>query len=167
MRKLILVVLVAVAAWWYFIGGRNLTEAHVNEFYRSVEVATLERKPEDLCSLLDEDFKSTGNVAIGGQQRTDSQDKAQTCEAYRQLYASWEKLGGKMGGILQLDSEYEIHSITFSTDKKTATVDISSSLDVAGSITNIRSRRKDTLVPRNGKVMLLRSEGSGSVGGGS
>ena len=43
-------------------------------------------------------------------------------------------------------------------------VDVSSSLDVAGSIMNIRARSTDTLVRRNGKVLLLRSQGTGSVG---
>ncbi|MDR3054540.1 MAG: hypothetical protein LBU53_03955 [Zoogloeaceae bacterium] len=167
MKKLILVALVVAGAWWYFVGGRNLSEEHVRGFYRGLEVATLERKPENLCSLLADDFESTGTMAIGGQSRTDTQNKTRTCEAYRGLYESWEKLGEKMGGTLQLDSTYTIHSVAISPDNKTATVDISSSLDVAGSIMNIRSRSTDTLIRRNGKVLLLRSEGKGSIGSGS
>lgn len=167
MKKLILVVLVAGAVWWYFIGGRKLSEDHVNSFYRDLEVATLQRKPENICALLASEFQSTGTVSIGGASRSDAQDKTQTCEAYRGMYETWEKLGEKMGGTLQLDSNYTIHSIAISPDSKTATVDISSSLDVAGSIMNIRSRSTDTLVRRNGKVLLLHSEGVGSIGAGS
>jgi hypothetical protein len=165
MKKLIVVVLIAVGAWWYFVGGRKLSEEQVQGFYRNLERATLERKPEALCSLLAKDFESTGTVAIAGQSRTQSQDRAQTCEGYRLLYESWEKLGEKMGGILQLDSDYTIHSVEISADNKTATVDVSSSLDVAGSIMKIRSRSTDTLIRRNGKVLLLRSESKGSIGG--
>ena len=167
MKKVILVVLIAVAGWWYFIGSRKLSEQHVRDFYRDVEIATLERKPEALCALLAEDFQSAGTVSIGDRRHTEAQNKAQTCEGYKQLYDTWEKLGEKMGGILQLDSGYEIHSVAIASDQKTATVDISTSLDVAGSIMNIRSRSTDTLVRRNGKMLMLRSEGEGSVGGGS
>lgn len=167
MKKIILVVLIAVATWWYFIGGRKMNEAHVTEFYRNLEAATLERKPDDLCALLADDFRSIGTAVIQGVKVTDENSKAETCEAYRELYAAWAKLGEKMGGMLQLDSDYEIHSISFSPDRKSATVDISSSLDVAGSITNIRSRSTDSLVRRNGKVMLIRSEGISSVSAGS
>ena len=167
MKKVLLITILAGAAWWYFAGGLSISEAQVNDFYRTTEVATLERKPGDLCNLLAEDFSSTGSVALGGQSRTESQSKSQTCEGYAAMYAAWEKLGEKMGGTLQLDSKYEIHSIAISPDKKTAKVDISSSLDVAGTLTNIRSRSTDTLVRRSGKVLLLRSEGTASVSAGS
>lgn len=167
MKKLILLALVATAGWWYFIGGRTLTEAHVQEFYRNLEVATLQRQPEALCSLLADDFTSTATISAAGRRHTETQDKAQACQGYRDLYASWEKLGQAMGGMLQLDSSYEVHSIVISADGETAAVDFSSSLDVAGSIMNIRSRSNDTLIRRNGKVMLLRSDGKGSISSGS
>lgn len=167
MKKLVLVILIAGTAWWYFVGGRKLTEEHVGSFYRDLEVATLERKPEDICALLASDFQSTGTVTVGSKTRPNAQDKSQTCNAYRDLYATWEKLGERMGGTLQLDSDYTIHSIAISPDRKTATVDISTSLDVAGSIMNIRSRSTDTLIRRNGKVLLLRSAGVGSIEAGS
>ncbi|AYQ29016.1 MULTISPECIES: hypothetical protein [unclassified Polaromonas] len=163
MKKLILLALVAAGAWWYFAGGRKLSDEHVRAFYRGVEVATLERKPQDLCALLADNFESTGTVTIGGQSHTETQNKAGACAAYQGLYESWEKLGEKMGGTLQLDFSYTVHSVAISPDNKTATVDISSSLDVAGSIMNIRSRSTDTLIRRNGKVLLLRSESKGFI----
>eukprot|EP01038_Epipyxis_sp_PR26KG_P003899 gene3899-5589_t len=150
MKKLLLVAFVAAAGWWYFIGGRTLSEAQVIDFYRDVEKATLERKPGDLCNLLADDFSATGAVALAGVSKTESQTRSETCDGYRALYAAWDQLGEKMGGTLQLDSKYEIHSIALSADKKSATVDISSSLDVAGTITNIRARSTETLVRRNG-----------------
>ena len=166
-KKLVLVILIAGAAWWYFVGGRKLTEERVTAFYSDLEIATRGRKPEDICALLASEFQSTGTFAVGAKTRTDVQDKSQTCEAYRDLHATWEQLGEKMGGTLQLDSDYTIHSIAISPDGKTATVDISTSLDVAGSVMNIRSRSTDTLVRRNGKVLLLHSAGVGSIGAGS
>jgi hypothetical protein len=166
MKKLVLVILIAGAAWWYFIGGRKLSEEKVVAFYRTQEAATLDRKPDVLCSLLADDFTTTGTVAIGGTQRTATQNKTEVCDAYQELYATFEKLGDQMGGMLQLDSRYEIHSIEISADGKTATVDISTSLDVAGSIMNMRAHTTDTLIRKNGSVLLVSSDGTGSVGGG-
>lgn len=169
MKKLVMLVLVAaVGGWWYFSGARKLSDENVKDFYRNIEIATLERKPEVLCALLADDFESTGTVTIGGQGQVQAgvQNKAQTCEGYQKLYESWDKLGEKMDGILQLDSKYTIHNISISPDSKTAIVDMSSSLDVGGSIMNITARSTDTLIRKNGKVLMLRSEGKGSVGGG-
>jgi hypothetical protein len=165
MKKIILLALVLGGGWWYFVGGRQLSDDRVNGFYQQWERATLERKPQDLCDLLADDFESQGTMVVGGRaQSTGPQNKELTCEAYRGLYDTWEKLGEKMGGLLQLDSQYTVHSIVLSADRKTATVDFSSSLDVGGSIMNIRSRSTDTLVRRNGKVLMLRSQGQGSIG---
>ena len=163
-----LILIAATAGWWYFSAARKLSDEQVKDFYRNLEIATLERKPEALCALLADDFESTGTMTVGGQSQiqTGVQNKAQTCEAYQKLYASWDKLGEKMGGILQLDSKYTIHNISISADSKTAIVDMSSSLDVGGSIMNISARSTDTLIRKNGKVLMLHSEGNGSIGGG-
>lgn len=163
MKKFILIAILAGAGWWYFIGGRTISEQHVARFYQELEAATLSRNPEALCALLADDFVTSGTVAIGGQNRSSTQNKAQTCDAYVATYASFEKLGDKMGGMLQLDSNYEIKRIDVQPDGKSAIVDFSSSLDVAGTITNIRSRSTDTLIRRNGKTLMLRSEGTGSI----
>lgn len=163
MRKFVLLGILAGAGWWYFIGGRTITEAHVVRFYQDLEAATLSRNPEALCALLDDKFQTVGTVEIGGRRNTSTQDKEQTCEAYADMYRNFALLGDKMGGILQLDSSYTINSVAIEPDSKKATVDYSSSLDVAGTIMNIKSRSTDTLIRRNGKVLMLRSEGKGSI----
>lgn len=169
MKKLILLlVFFGTAAWWMLIGGRHITEAQARDFYSDYERATLSRQPDALCALLDDGFTSSGTVSAQGRRSaTEHQNKAQTCSGYVDLYRTWSDLGDKMGGILQLDSDITIHSVTISTDGRTATVDVSTSLDVGGSLMSIRSRSTDTLVRKNGLVRLLRSEGHGSVGVGS
>lgn len=163
MRKILLLAILAGASWWYFIGGRTITEAQVVRFYRDLEHATLSRNPEALCALLDDEFQSVGTLSMGGRRSTVTQDKAQACEAYTEMYKNFALIGDKMGGMLQLDSGYTINSVVIQPDSKSATVDFSSSLDVAGTIMNIRSRSTDTLIRRNGKVLMLRSEGKGRI----
>ena len=163
LKKLILLVLVAAGAWWYFIGSRKLTEDHINSLYQEMERATLAREPKALCDLLADDFQSTSKTSVGGRSVSTSENKDQTCQSYVSLYDSFEKIGDRMGGIVQLDSAYEIHEIQIAPDKKSARVDVSSSLDVAGTVMNIRSRSWDTVIRRNGKVLVLKSDGEGSI----
>lgn len=163
MRKFVLLAILAGASWWYFIGGRTITEAHVQRFYQDLEHATLSRNPEALCALLDNDFQSVGTLSMGGRRETVEQNKEQACQAYDEMYKSFAAIGNQMGGMVQLDSSYKINSVAIQPDSKSATVDFTSSLDVAGTIMNFRSRSTDTLIRRNGKVLMLRSEGKGKI----
>jgi hypothetical protein len=164
MKKIIFLILCAGAIWWYFIGGRTVTEESVREFYQKQEVAMLERLPEELCGFLDSNFQSTNVTTVGGESRTDSVNKDQACESTRKLYQSFEAMGEKMGGMVQLDHSYTINSIEIAPDKKSATVDVSDSLDVAGSMMNIRSRSTDTIIRKNGKLLMLSSIDKATLG---
>jgi hypothetical protein len=164
MKKFILLIaILAGAGWWYFVGGRRISEDHVTRFYQELEAATLNRNPEALCALLADDFETSGTVEIGGKTGSSTRNKTQTCRAYAATYENFEKLGDKMGGVLQLDSSYNINSIEIQPDRKSALVDFSSSLDVGETIMNIHSHSTDTLIRRNGKTLMLRSEGTGSI----
>lgn len=163
MNKLVLLALLGGAGWWYFVGGRTISEEHVHRFYQQLEAATLSRNPQALCALLADDFETTGTLEIGGRRTTSTNNRAQSCEAYTAMYENFAMLGERMGGIVQLDSTYAINHIAIQPDRKSAVVDFSSSLDVAGTLMNIRSRSTDTLIRRNGKMLMLRSEGRGSV----
>jgi transglutaminase/protease-like cytokinesis protein 3 len=72
-RKVLLLVLIIVGGWWYFIGGRKLSDEHVNGFYRDLEIATLQRQPDAICALLAPDFHSTGSVSTAGNTQTVNQ----------------------------------------------------------------------------------------------
>lgn len=164
MKKfLFFVILIGAASWWYLIGGRQLSEENINEFYRELELATLDRKPDAICDLLAENFESTGTMEAMGQTTTQTTNRAETCDSYAKLYESFKQLGTKTGGIVQIDAKYRIHSINITPDRKSAMVDLSHSFDVAGTVMHIRSRSTDTLIRRNGKVLMLRSEGTGRM----
>jgi hypothetical protein len=166
MKKIVLFVLAAAGAWWYFVGSRTLSEESVLSFYQQQEAATLSRDPEKLCALLDEAFQAKV-IAVPGSTRGGEANRAQTCDGYRAMYQGFEALGDKMGGILQLDYNFTLHKIELAPDKKSATVDVSYSLDVAGSIMHIRTRSTETIIQKLGKPLMIRSEGtSGLTSGG-
>ncbi|MGL4409911.1 MAG: hypothetical protein ACRCTU_16130 [Zoogloea sp.] len=165
MKKPLLVVLALGAAWWYFVGGRKLDETKVRDFYQAQEVATFKREPETLCGLLAKDFhgKYTYSTNIPGHPREDEQNKAEGCEGYRQMYANFAELGDKMGGMLTMEYNYTLYSIKIAPDHKSATVDVGYLMNAGGALINIRARATETLIRRNGKVLLQRSEGSSSI----
>jgi len=163
MKKVLLLAILAGAGWWYFIGSRTISEAHVVRFYQDYEHALLSRNPEAICGMLADDFQAISTTSVGGRRETSTQNKVQTCEAYNALYQSFAQIGDKMGGMLQLDSKYSIESVKIQSDSKSAIVDFKSSLDVAGTIMNIRSRSTDTLIRRNGKVLMQHSEGKAKI----
>ncbi|WP_156939106.1 hypothetical protein [Deefgea rivuli] len=162
----LLAVLCIAGAWWFFVGGRQINEQQVNAFYTSYQAASLSRNPELLCTFMADDFQSSATVDLAGSATEGGANKADTCDGLKDLYVSFDTLGEKMGGMLQLDSDYEIHSIKIAPDQKSAEVEISTNLDVGGSIMNIKSKTTDTLIRRNGKVLMLRSEGQASIGAG-
>lgn len=163
-KTLLLAVFFGIAGWWLLVGGRRITEDQVRTFYQHQEAATLSRQPEALCAMLDDRFQSTGSVSMLGSQSKESQNKAQACAGLADLYQAWADLGDKMDGILQLDSDYTIHSITIAPDGRSAKAEVSISLDVGGSLMHLHSRSTDTLIRSNGMVRLLQSHGQGSVG---
>jgi hypothetical protein len=164
MKKLLVLAVLGIGGgWWYFVAGRTLTEAQVRTFYAEMERATLERKPDELCKVMSEDFEGIVTTRVQGEDQTQTLNKDQTCESFVETYKLFDKIGEKMGGLVQLDSSSEIHSIDLSDDKKRAIVDISTKLVVGGSIMTARSRSVDTLIRRNGKVMIQRSDARQSI----
>lgn len=166
MKTVLVLVLIAGGGWWYFEGGRTLSEKSVNDFYEQQAVATLSRDPEALCDQLGAEYQSSAVITSIEGRAQEKANKDQSCQSLNAMYENFHQLGEKMGGTLQLDYDYKIQKITISKDKKTATVETSYTLDVAGSLMNFEGTSVDTLIRRNGKVMALRSEGKTRVSSG-
>jgi len=79
------------------------------------------------------------------------------------MYAAIKGIGDRMGGMAQLDYAQDIASIKISSNKKTATVETTFSLDIAGEAMKLRGSSTDTLVRHNGIVMSSRTEGTTRV----
>ncbi|MES2886601.1 MAG: hypothetical protein V4739_01185 [Pseudomonadota bacterium] len=157
-KVLIVLALGSAAGWWYFIGGRQVTQEDVQAFYRAQEHALLKREPAALCALLDAQYQANTVVTTQGREATSVLDKAEACEASQAMFDLFQTVGEKMGGIVQLDSGLTVDSVTLTPNRQSAEARITQSLDVAGAFMRIRLTSTDTLVRRNGKVLLLRSE---------
>lgn len=162
MKKLIAIVfliVIATATWWFFIGGRTLSEARIHSFYQDIETAILEKDADALCGKLAKDFQASGTLLFGEQQRSDQLNKTQACEDMAELQRSYDMLNQKMGGMLAISHNHMIHRISLSSDKRTATVEITHTLNVGGNLLSINAHSTDTLIRKNGKTLLLKTMG--------
>lgn len=162
MKKLITIVILIVittATWWFFIGGRTLSEARVNSFYQDIETAILEKDADTLCGKLATDFQGSGTLLFGEQQRSDQLNKTQACEDLTELQRTYDMLNKKMGGMLAVSHTHMIHRISLSPDKRTATVEITHTLNVGGNLLSVNAHSTDTLIRKNGKTLLLKTMG--------
>jgi len=158
-KFVLLVVLAGGGAWWYFVGGRTLTEDQVNAFYAAQTTATLNRDPEALCDMLATDFNGTATSITLARREQITQNRDQACTAYREFYASTEKLGEKMGGMMVLEYDHRVTKLELAADRRSATVRTRFTFDIGGALINVRGTSTDTLMRRNGKVRLSGSDG--------
>ncbi|MBP1151265.1 hypothetical protein [Methylocaldum sp. RMAD-M] len=166
MRMLLLIAILAGVSWYYFIGGRKISDDQVRAFYQMQTHATLSRNPEALCNLLDNDFESRGISVVYGQRTEVTQNKEETCAAYKQMYQGIADIGARLGGIATLGYEHHIDEVEVSSNRKSAIASVHFALTVAGSVMQYRGHSKDTLIRRAGRVLLLRSEEKSSIGNG-
>lgn len=158
MRMLMIVAAVIFGGWYYFEGGRTLDESKVQKFYNQMTHETLSRNPQGLCNLLADDYSGSGRTTAYGQSQTFSADRQQACDSYHKTFAMIEEVGNKLGGIAQLGYDFSIEGIEIAPNKKSATIKTRYAIDIAGSFMNIRGSSTDTLIRRNGKVLVARSE---------
>ena len=166
MKKIVLLLCLAGAGWWYFVASNRLSEEDVRDFYAAQTVATLDRKPEELCKLLADDYSSKITTSVAGQRTTSDHDKGAACQNAHDLYESFDKIGEKMGGVVQLDFNQGLDSIAIAPDRKSATIETRFTFDVASALMNMKGTSTDVLVRRHGKTLMLSSEGKVSLSNG-
>jgi hypothetical protein len=165
MKKFLVLVLAAVAAWWIFVGRNRISESDVQSFYSQQAQAMAARDAEALCATLADDFEGAGVVSAQGvTSGAQTLDKPRTCQDYESLFESLDKLGGVMGSAMQSNFATQVTNVRIADDHKSATVDVESTLDVAPSIMHLHALTTETVVRRNGKTLLLESSGTVNAG---
>ena len=157
MKKLIVLILALAAAWWYFDGGRKMTEASIREHYAEQLMAFDQHDAEALCDGMTDDFESR-SVIIGseGTQRT-TLDRDSACREMTRGLEAFRKLSTASAGMLTPRLDVDIKKIELSIDRKTAVVESVSTLKV-GDMMVQRGRSTDTLVRRMGRIKVQRGE---------
>jgi hypothetical protein len=157
MKKVILLVIVIAAAVWYFDISRKMTETSIRESYQA-QVEALQRfDAEPLCDALDDSY--TASIVMRGSSGAPAkaQDKAGACAELTKTMRRLKMLSERTAGMLEPDYDFEIESITLSSDRKLATVEVTSAMRF-GDMTLARSHSVDHLIRRNGRIRNASSE---------
>lgn len=171
MKILIPLLLITLITWSYLLKEQPLSEELVNDYYQQQEIALFKRSPEALCALLSNNFQADnvavriftnyqtehGNVNIEQPQQIVTGKKQFICQQYQTYLQLIASTGESMGGLLELNHDYNVNAITLSADKHTVVVDYDFSLSMLHTIIKVHSI--DTLVRKGGKTLMIRSTG--------
>jgi len=154
--KWLVVVAAALAALWYgLVGGRRLDEQLVRGYYQTAAHAVLSRDPAAQCKLLSKSASIRQDTLMAGQTKSDSFGQAQACDQYRRAQQFFDEMGEKAGGMLTIEYEYALGAIDIAPDRKSATIEFTSTLKMGETFMQFRTKSTDRLVRRWGSVELV------------
>lgn len=155
MSKVILAICLAGAGWWYFYESRTLTKSNIEGFYAQMNVAIGEMDTEKLCGMMTVDFKGVITYADENRVRELHQDKDDACDSYDQMKDAQRKL--RKVGRPEINTRIDVYGFDLSKNKQEASVDLRYSMNLGG-VVGISMMGTDTLIRKNGKVMVKHSE---------
>lgn len=157
MTKVIVLLVLAGFAWWYFDAGRRMTEVEIRAAY-DTDMDALRRFDADaLCDRLSSDFSAEQTTRQGGQSVEQHYGKTELCEQFHQSVDTMKRLSAASHGRFTLDIQQDIKEIELSVDRKHATVQTVSTIRL-GDMTLARDRSTEHLIRRNGRILSTGGE---------
>jgi hypothetical protein len=157
MKKLILLLVLAGLAWWYFDYSHRITEAQIRADYAAQVDAIRHFDADRLCTRLADDFSGEASLRQGGRTTQEHFDKDSLCRRIQKTMTLMQRISNATGGLVELEVELEIKSIELSTDHKLATVE-SVTTTRLGDMTLGRDRTTEHLIRRNLRVLSTGGE---------
>ena len=152
MKKIVLLVILAGLALWYFDFSRRMDETSIREVYREQIKATEAFNAEAICSRMANDYRIVDTSFGPEGTRTETMDREQACAELEKSLKVFERLGSASAGLLSPELDVDIKHIELSSDRKTATVEAVSTLKV-GDAMLARSRGTERLIRRAGRIL--------------
>lgn len=151
MGKWILLAALGGLAWFLFVDGSKLDEEKVRGFYEDQHEATLAMDADAMCGQLSSDLSGRITTYVGPHQQVELVSKAEVCDELEESMEQMKRLVAALGDRAPFNASYEINKITLSDDRKSATVEVRSVLEMAGA--RFVSRSVETLVRRHRVVL--------------
>lgn len=151
MKKVLLLVLALVAAWWYFDGSRRMSEESIRAHYKEQLAAYDRHDAEALCKTMSDDYQAQSIVFTpdGSKRQTHRRDEA--CREITRGLDAFRQLSQASAGMLSLRIDMQIGKIDLSPDRKTAVVESVSTMKL-GEMLVMRTRSSETLIRRMGRI---------------
>ncbi|MCM5682626.1 hypothetical protein M8A51_24100 [Schlegelella sp. S2-27] len=166
MRVLVLLLILAGVGAYYWKDRREISETKISRYVRAHVDAMQRKDAEALCNQLAPDFQGNYLRVAGGSLQAQQIDRKQSCQNLQEFF----DLKISMDRTLPAGSEYavdysiNVDRIDISADKKQATVQTRSRLNLANLMT-VDSTTTDTLRMLDGAVVMQASEGRVRVSG--
>ena len=166
MRVLVLLLILVGVGAYYWKDRREISETKITRYVRAHVDAMQRRDAETLCGQLAPDFQGRYLQVAGGSLQAQQTDREQSCQSLREFF----ELKTSMDRTLPAGSEYavdysiNVDRIDISADRKQATVQTRSRLNLANLMT-VDSTTTDTLRMLDGAVVMAASEGKVRVSG--
>lgn len=161
MKNIIMIVAIAAAVWYGFLGGRKPSESDVYNAYNEYWSAFHDEDQKRICALIDDTYqgKVKNITPVGMVEETVTKEAA--CSLDKGLHAVMKEAQAKTGQELAMNSEYNVQKIDFSPDGTQATVQVVSTVRIGTEkrlYFKITETSTDTLVKSMGKTRFLASE---------
>lgn len=158
MKQIAIVITLCVGAWYFFIGGRKLDEPMVRDYYQKEAHAIYSRDPEALCKQLSRNARIESRTTMMGKTLESSHNRDEACQATRDTFQTFSKVGERMGGILTIEYEYHIDDIEVAPGRKSAVVKGTSVLKMGESLLQYKTSFTQRLERELGQMRLVHAD---------
>jgi hypothetical protein len=159
--------LLAACAWGY-LQTKKLSGSGIEAFYQTDAETTGHHYTDASCALLADDFRGSSSGVINGMavpQRTIG--KSEFCDNMKKFSDTLENFEKRSGRSAEPSYSTDLTDTTYAADHRSATVHVAYQYRLLGGrLMNVHGTRVDTLVKRDGKVLLLATEDhtNGTIG---
>ena len=158
MKQIAIVIALCVGAWYFFIGGRKLDESMVRDFYQKEAHAIYSRDAEMLCKQISRKARIESKTTMMGKTVERSHNRDEACQANREAFETFSRVGERMGGILTIEYDYHIDTIEMATDRKSATVTGTNVLKMGESLLQYKTSFTQRLERELGQMRLVHAD---------
>ena len=158
----VLVVVLAVCGSVYLRGGNKINQDQVRALYQRTDLALAASDDKPLCEMLSKDYVQTTVTKTETAQAEQSHDREQSCAALAQSMQQLRQLREMFGGRMPLRYEQTVGDISIASDGRSAEVEVSAIVEMAG--VRMVSRGRDTVERRRWRTYLTSSRAVTHVG---
>ena len=160
MKKIAILVVLCVGAWYFFIGGRKLDEKLVREYYQKEAHAIYSRDAGKLCKQLSRKVVIETRTTVMGRTEENTHDRDSACRGVHKTFENLALVGERTGNILSVDYDYHIDSVEVAPDRKSALVKGTSVLKMGESALQLKTSFNQRLERELGQMRLVHAEDS-------
>lgn len=117
MKKLLFLVLVSVAVWWFYFRDKGLSESNVFAYYKQVSDSTVAMDASWLCDAMTDDFNGVSSMRVQGQLNTLRQNNVDACEMNKQSFAQYKAIEWQTGKTVAWNYHVNIERVEWAADK--------------------------------------------------